>query len=126
MDKGSIKCKDGFTQTLDKNKSKGADQFGFSNKQKEGLVTFGNHVAAAVMQQMDGSEQSSKRQRVAHQVDPFAPQLAIQEAQPGVAPESEQRVNVFKRMGEAHLTEKQTKKKAKQDDFIESLGRLTQ
>ena len=38
----------------------------------------------------------------------------------------EERINVFKRMGEAHLTEKQSKKKAKHTEFIQSLNQYGQ
>jgi hypothetical protein len=125
MDKGFIKCKDGYTQKLEKTNRKGSDQFGFSGKQKEGLVAFGNHVATTIIQQMSEGEHSNKKQRVAHQVDPFAQQqLAIEE--PQTEAPATKRVNVFKRMGEAHLTEKQAKKKMKQTEFIESLSQYGQ
>jgi hypothetical protein len=68
---------------------------------------------------MNHDGQPSKKQKVAHQVEPFAQQLAIEDEKPEI-----ERVNVFKRMGEAHLTEKQQKKKAKQEDFLNSLGQL--
>ena len=118
MEKGHIKCKDGYLQKLVKAERKGPDQFGFNNKQKEGLVAFGNHVATAVMQQMN----EEKNERVVHHVDPFAQQPQIEEPQT----ETPKRIDVFKRMGEANMTEKQTKKKAKHNEFIQSLCQYTQ
>lgn len=54
--------------------------------------------------------------------DPFAKQPQIEEPQT----ETPKRIDVFKRMGEANMTEKQTKKKAKHNEFIQSLCQYTQ
>jgi hypothetical protein len=126
MEKGSIKCKDGYEQRLDKGKRTGMDQFGFNSKQKEGRMTLNNHVAATVMKEIKSNKRGQTGSRVAHHVDPFAQEPVHQEPQSGVSPTGEQKINVFKRMGETHLTEKQNKKRAKQDQFLRSFSQLDQ
>ena len=113
MEEGSITCKDGFVQKLEKAK-RSTDEFGFNQKQKRGLSAVAQHTAEAVIAHLNDTEKENPTIQ-AHQINPFNPQPTAME-------QDEPRVSVFKRVGEANLSKSERAKKAKTVRFLESLS----